>query len=399
MSKLHRPGITSTEAVHAGALRRRPHASLAPAIEQTATFTFSSTAELERFLRQDAPEHERRDYIRHGNPTVREIERRIATLDDAEDALLFSSGMAAISTALMAITKAGDHIVLFRDCHRRTRQLISATLGRFGVSHSLISESDLDSLPGLIGPKTRAVLVELPSTPHLTCVDLETLIAGCRALGSPKILVDATQASPFNLRPIQLGADLVIHRASEYLAGHNDVLAGAVCGATSLLNPIRELRGLMGGLCDPHAAFLVGRGLKTLAIRMEKQNDSALTIAYALEEHPKIERVYYPMLPSHPSHAAAVRLLRGGGGVLSFVVRGGRAAASRLVDRCELARIAPSIGGIETLISQPALMDYPELDDDHLAMIGVQPGLLRLSVGIEEPADLLHDLFAALSDG
>lgn len=396
MAKPTQPGVTSTEVVHAGVPRRRAHGSLAPAIEQTSTFTFGSTAEIERFLRGEDPDPDRQEYSRHGNPTVREVERRMAALEGAEDALLFASGMAAITTALMAITKAGDHVVLFRDCYRRTRQFVSATLGRFGVSHSLVPEGDLRALAEVIGPRTRAVVVETPTNPFLACVDLEALVAACRPLGRPRILVDATFASPFNMRPIRSGADLVVHSASKYLAGHNDVLGGVVSGSSSLLGLIRDLRGVLGGVCDPHAAFLIGRGLKTLALRMEKQNTSALAIARALELHPKIDRVFYPMLPSHPSHGAAQRQLRGGGGVVSFVVKGGRGAAARLVDRCKLAYIAPSLGGVETLIEQPAVMSYAELDDEQLAVVGIPPGLIRLAVGIEEPADILADLRAAL---
>ncbi|HEV8245526.1 MAG TPA: PLP-dependent transferase, partial [Polyangiaceae bacterium] len=214
--------------------------------------------------------------------------------------------------------------------------------------------------------------------------------------GRIRTLVDSTFATPYNLRPLELGADLVVHSATKYLAGHNDVLGGVVVGPTHLISLLREARGVLGGVLDAHAAFLSIRGLKTLGVRVAQQNETALSVARALEKHPKIERVYYPLLESHPSHAFAVRNMRGGGGVVSFVVRGGRSAASHVVDSCKIAKIAPSLGGVETLIEQPAIMSYFELSDEELAKIEISPALVRLSVGIEETVDVLDDVLRAL---
>jgi cystathionine gamma-synthase len=201
-----------------------------------------------------------------------------------------------------------------------------------------------------------------------------------------------------NCRPLDHGADLVVHSATKYLAGHYDVLGGVIVGTGHLVSLLRDARGVLGGVLDPHAAFLCIRGLKTLALRVERQNGTALALARALEKHPAVERVYYPLLESHPSYAVAQSLLTGGGGVVSFLVRGGKAAASKVVDACRIAKIAPSLGGVETLIEQPMIMSYFEASPEELARFGIEPGLVRLSVGVEEPKDLLEDLLGALGE-
>jgi cystathionine gamma-synthase len=386
-----------TDCVHAGEPRSRPNHTLTAGIAQTATFTFDSSADLEGYMRGEDADPEREEYGRYGNPTVREVERRLAALEDTEDALLFSSGMAAVTTAVMALTKAGDHVVLFRDCYRRTRQFVAGTLARFGVASSLVAPGDLDELGRVITPKTKLVISESPTNPYLSCVDLKglaTVIGDHRGVRS---IIDATFATPVNCRPASFGIDLVVHSATKYLAGHNDVLAGVVAGPTQLVSLIRDLRHVLGCVCDPHAAFLVGRGLKTLALRIERQNVTAAAIARALERHPAVLRVFYPGLSSHADHAIAREQMHGFGGVVSFLVKGGGPAARKLVDGCRLAKIAPSLGGVETLIEQPAIMSYFEMTPEERAAIGIDDGLVRLSVGIEEPRDILADLETALA--
>ncbi len=388
---------TSTDAVHAGIVRARSHHTLTPSIAQTATYTFEDTATLERYMRGEDPDPEREEYGRYGNPTVRELELRVAALEGAEDALAFPSGMAATSTALLALLKVGDHVVLFRDCYRRTRQLVTQTLQRFGIEHTVVDAGDLVGLEAALRPTTRLVVTESPTNPLNFCVDLERLSAIVKAKGRIRTLVDSTFATPINSTPLALGIDLVLHSATKYLSGHNDVLGGVVAGPSHLISLLRDTRGIVGSVLDPHAAFLIMRGLKTLALRVERQNQSALALAKALEQHPRVERVHYPWLESHPSYPIATAQMRGGGAVVSFVVRGGRAAASRVVDAARIPQIAASLGGVESLIEQPAIMSFFELGDDDLAKIGIDPALIRLSVGIEETDDLVEDLLSALS--
>jgi cystathionine gamma-synthase len=386
---------SSTDAVHAGTTRERPAHALAPATAQTATYTFRSTADLERYMAGEDPDGEREEYGRYGNPTVREVERRVAALDGADDALLFASGMAALSTAILALVKAGDHVILFRDVYRRTRQLVTTTLARFGVEHTLVEPGDLEGMRRALTARTRLAVTESPTNPYLRCVDLARFATICKE-ARVKSLVDATFATPVSCRPAAFGVDLVAHSATKYLAGHNDVLAGAIAGRASLVSLVRDHRGLFGGVCDPHAAMLVGRGMKTLALRVARQSETALAVARALEAHPAIERVFYPGLPSHPDHDVARAQMRGFGGVVSFVVKGGRAVASRFVDRLRLAIIAPSLGGVETLVEQPAIMSYSELDEEGLAAVGIDPALVRLAVGVEETDDVVADVLQAL---
>ena len=363
----------------------------------TATFTFDDSADLARYMRGEDADPHREEYGRYGNPTVRDVEQRVAALEATDDALLFSSGMAAMTTTILALVKAGDHVVLFSDCYRRTRQFVSVTLAKFGVRSTLVPPGDLDAMAAALTPETRLVVTESPTNPYLTCVDLAQLVGRVKAAGRARVVVDSTFATPVNQRAALSGVDLVVHSATKFLAGHNDVLAGAVAGPSHLVSLVRELRGVLGGVCDPHAAFLVGRGMKTLSLRVERQNATALAVAEALEEAPSIERVFYPLLASHASHEIARRTMRGGGGVVSFIVRGGRDAATALVDRVKLAKIAPSLGGVESLIEHVASMSYFELDDAGLSAVGIHPGLVRLSVGVEETDDVVADVLAALS--
>ena len=391
-----RKGITSTEAVHAGDDKRKAFDAVTTPIVQTATYTFADTAEIVAHTEGRHPNEERGEYGRYGNPTVRALEKRLAALEGTEDAAVFASGMAAVTTTLFAVVRAGQHVVLFRDCYRRTLEFVTDVLGRFGVAHTLLDSGDLAALERALRPETRLVVSESPTNPHLSCIDLERLAAICQARRGVKSMIDATIATPVNCRPASFGVDLVMHSATKYLAGHNDVLAGVVCGSSGLVSMIRDLRGVLGNVCDPHAAFLVARGMKTLGLRVEKQNATALAIASRLTKHPRIEHVYYPGLPSHPTHPFARAQMRGYGGVISFVVKGGLNATGRFVDAVKLARIGPSFGGVESLIEQPAVMSYYGMTSDERAAVGIADGLVRLSVGIEEEEDLLADLEQAL---
>lgn len=388
---------SSTDAVHAGDARRKPYDAVSTPIAQTATYTFEGTQEIAAFTEGTHPDEDRVDYGRYGNPTVRALERRLAALEGTEDCAVCSSGMAAITTSILALVKSGQHVVLFKDCYRKTREFVAKTLSQFGVSSTLLDAGDLAALPGALRAETRLVISESPTNPYLSCIDLAALARTCKGRRGLKTMVDATFATPVNCRPADFGVDLVVHSATKYIAGHNDVIAGAVCGPGALVSAIRELRGVLGGILDPHAAFLVARGLKTLSLRVERQNATALAVAAHLEGHPAIERVYYPGLASHPDHAVAAAQMTGFGGVVSFVVRGGVAGARRAVDGSKLSRVAPSFGGVESLIEPPALISYYEMTPEERAAIGIHDGLVRMAVGIEDAADLIADLDQALA--
>jgi cystathionine gamma-synthase len=387
---------TSTDAVHAGDPRVKRFDSVSQPIVQTSTYTFENTREIVDMFEGTHERPDREEYGRYGNPTTRAVELRVAALEGTEDSLLFSSGMAAIANALFALVHAGEHVVLFTEGYRRTLKLVTGTLAGLGIAHTVLEAGDLDSLEAAIRPETRVVLHESPTNPHLRCVDLERLAQIAKKHRRVRTLVDATFATPINSRPAALGIDLVVQSATKYLAGHNDVLAGTVSGPSPLISLVRDLRGVLGAVCDPHAAFLVGRGMKTLAIRVERQNATGLAVARFLERHPAIERVYYPGLVSHRDHAIAAKQMRGFGGVVSFLVRGGSEAACRFVDTVKMARIAPSFGGVESLVEVPAVMSFFELSPEERARIGIEEGLVRLSVGVEEAADVIADIDQAL---
>jgi cystathionine gamma-synthase len=391
-----RKGITNTEAVHAGDAKRKAFDAVPAPLVQTSTYTFADTAEIAAFTEGKHPNAERGEYGRYGNPTVRAVEKRVAALEGTEDAAFFASGMAAVTTTVLALTRGGQHVVLFRDCYRMTLEFVTEVLGRFGVAHTLLEAGDVAALPDALRPETRLVISESPTNPYLSCIDLARLASACKTRRTVKSMVDATFATPVNCRPASFGVDLVVHSATKYLAGHNDVLAGVVCGPSGLVSLVRDLRGVLGGVCDPHAAFLVGRGMKTLGLRVAKQNATTQAVAEHLEKHPRVERVFYPGLPSHASHAVARAQMSGFGGVVSFIVKGGLAAASRVIDALEVPAIGPSFGGVESLVEQPAVMSYYEMTTEQRTAIGIADGLVRLAVGIEDAEDLIADLERAL---
>src|SRR6185437_15963856 len=252
-----RKGINSTDAVYTGEERTKPYDAVPMPIVQTATYTFADTAEIQAYTSGNHANNDRGEYGRYGNPTVRAVEQRIAALEGTEDAVLFSSGMAAVTTCMFSVVKGGQHVVLFQDCYRMTLEFVTEVLGRYGVEHTLVPAGDVGALQDAIRPETRLVVSESPTNPYLSCVDLERVAAACKQRRTVKSMIDATFATPVNCRPASFGIDLVIHSATKYLAGHNDVLAGVVCGPSGLVSMIRDLRGVLGGVCDPHAAFLV----------------------------------------------------------------------------------------------------------------------------------------------
>jgi len=387
------PGKTpATIAVHGGEDRSRPHHALTEPIVQTATYSFRDTRALVDYMEGKV---DREEYGRYGNPTVRAAEEKLAALEGTEDALAFGSGMAAMTTAILALTKAGSHVILFSDCYRRTRQFVTKVLERFGVASTLVPPGDIDALAKALRPETRLVVSEAPTNPYQSVVDLRRLSKLC-AERDIKTLIDATFATPVNMKAAAYGIDLVVHSGTKYLSGHNDVLAGFVAGPSHLVSLLRELRDVTGAILDPHAAYLVLRGMKTLAVRVAQQNTSALALAKALEGHPRVRKVWYPGLPSHPHHAVARELMTGFGGIVTFAVKGKLDDVSRFVDACRIPRIAPSLGGVESLIEQPALMSYFELSTEQREAVGISDDLVRYAVGLEDTDELVADTLAAL---
>jgi cystathionine gamma-synthase len=383
---------SSTLAVHGGEPRSHAFDALTQPIAQTATYSFRNTAELVAYMEGRV---EREEYGRYGNPSVRAMEQKVAALEGVDDAVAFASGMAAITSAILALVKSDSHVVLFADCYRRTRQFVTGFLSRFGVAHSLVPPGDLDALESVMTDRTRLVIAEMPTNPYQTCLDLDRLSAICRKRKA-KSMIDSTFATPINLRPAEHGIDLIVHSATKYLAGHNDVLAGVVAGATGPVGLVRDLRHVFGAVLDPHAAYLVTRGMKTLALRVAQQNRTALALAELLEGHRRVKQVWYPGLASHPHHAIARRLMKGFGGVVTFELDADMAGTGRFVDALQIPRIAPSLGGVESLVEQPALMSYFELTTSEREAVGMKDSLIRYAVGIEDTHNILSDAKRAL---
>jgi cystathionine gamma-synthase len=371
---------------------------------QTATYTFSNTADLCDFMEAKifGGNGDRGEYGRYGNPTVRAVEKRIAALEQGEDALLFPTGMSAVTNVILSILPTGSHVIFTDDCYRKTRQFCQTFLTRLGIETSQVPMGDYEAMESAVQPNTRLIISESPTNPYLRVADLEKIAAIAQNRRRIKTIIDATFATPINQNPLDFGIDLVIHSATKYLSGHNDVMGGVVVGSAGLLHALRQSQGMLGGVIDPHAAYLVERGLKTLALRVRQQNESAQAVAEFLESHPRIERVWYPGLPSHPDHETAVRQMRGFGGVVSFEVvplpgESPLETTGRFIDAMTIPLIAPSLGGVESLIEQPALMSFYELSTEERLSIGIKDNLVRFAIGIEETADILADLEQALS--
>jgi len=383
----------STKAVHAGEDRLKPGYSITDPIFCAATYTFANTQAVVDFVREKQP---REEYGRYGNPSEKVLERKLAALEGGEEAITFATGMAAVVTYAMAKVQAGDEIVLFDECYHRTREVCVKLLGRFGVVTHTVPACDYQRMEAAINPKTRLLVSESPTNPHLSVVDLERFAALGKKHGV-ETLIDATLATPYNVRPLEYGVDCVLHSCTKYLGGHNDLLAGAIIGSHARLEPVRKLRGVMGCGNAPHNVYLLLRGLKTLALRMERHNQNGLALAQFLESHPRVERVYYPGLPSHRDYETARRTMRGFGGLVSFLVKGADAQqTARVVDAVRIPRIGPSLGGVESLIEQPIVMSYHDFTPEQRAALGIPDSMIRVSCGIENAEDLIADFAQAL---
>jgi cystathionine gamma-synthase len=383
----------SPAAVHAGEAREKPGHSITDPIFASSTYTFRDTQSIIDFIEEDQP---REEYGRYGNPGERVVERKLAALEGGEMAVLFASGMGALVGLLMAHLNAGEEIVFFDECYHRSREFCRRHLTRFGVGFREVTSCDYAAMEAAITPRTKFIVSESPTNPHLSVVD----IARFAEIGRRKgvlTLIDATLCTPYNLRPLDAGVDFVLHSATKYLGGHNDLLAGVVIGSREKLEPVRKLRGIMGGVNSPHNAYLLERGLKTLALRMERHNANGLAVARFLEDHPRVERVLYPGLESHPYHAVAARSMRGCGGLVTFLVKDAdwRATAD-VVDAVRIPRIGPSLGGVESLIEQPLVMSYWNYSPAERAAFRIPDNMIRMACGIEDSADLIADLAQAL---
>ena len=387
----------ATKVIHAGEERPNPYHAVTTPIVQTSTYTYEDTADLLAYKEatREPGRRTRGEYGRYGNPTGWAVEQKVAALEGAEDALLFSSGMSAQTTALLAFLSPGDHWIVTQDLYRKTRQFANMVLRRLGIATTYVPLDNLDALRQAWQPRTRLVFTEIPTNPYLRVPDLDAMAQECRAR-SALFMVDSTFATPYNLRPLEHGADLVVHSATKYMGGHNDLLAGLLLCSREHMVAVREMHGMLGGITDANCAYLLLRGLKTLALRMQRHNENGLLAARFLESHPAIGRVYYPGLPSHPDHTLARQLLRGFGGVVSFEVKGGMQEVARFIDALRIPHIGPSLGGVESLVEQPALMSHYELDPAERAAIGVSDGLVRYALGIEDSEDLIADLAQAL---
>lgn len=378
----------ATRSIHAGESRNRYAESITTPIVQASTYTFRDSQAIIDYTQKGKPHYE---YGRYGNPTAQTAERRLANLEGAEDCVVFSTGMSAITTAILSLIQAGDHIVFTDDSYKKTLEFCRTFLKRFGVECTIVPFGDYEALEKAIRKNTRFIFSESPTNPYLNIFDLAELnrIAKRHAVLT---MIDSTFSTPLNQRPLEFGIDLVLHSATKYLAGHNDILAGAVLGNKELIDPIRTLHKTMGGVLDPHCAYLLIRGMKTFPLRVARQNESTLRIAQFLESHPRVRRVYYPFLESHPHYAIAKEQMEGGGGVVSFEIEGTLDTARRFLDSLKLCLIGPSLGGVETLITHPALVSYYDYTKKERKELGIGDTLFRLAVGIEAVEDIMADL-------
>ena len=303
--------------------------------------------------------------------------------------------MTAVTTVILSILKQGDHIVITDDSYRRTRQFVIQVLSKFGIQFTFVKPYAEDIEAAFENQKTKLLISESPTNPYLHVLDMEAVADICQK-HKVKSMIDSTFATPYNQRPLDFGIDIVIHSVTKYMGGHNDILGGAILGKNHLVTAFKEVLSMMGGIIDPHSCYLLIRGLKTFALRIKQQNESAEKIAGFLEAHPKVKRVYYPGLASHPNHELAKKQMNGFGGVISFIVEGDLNTTSEFIDRLKIPLIAPSLGGVESLIEQPALMSFYEMLEEEREQLGIYGNLVRLSVGIENSDDLISDLEQSL---
>jgi len=383
----HRP---ETEAVRGGTDLDKKNGPLATPIYQTSTFEVTDNEQQVRATDTDM------FYTRYGNPTHTVVESAIARLEGADAALLFASGMGAITTSILALLKSGDHVVAQRDIYGGAAKFFTQWLPKLGIETTLVDTVEYEQHEHAIRPNTKILYLESPTNPTVRIVDLHKTAALAKKHGLIS-MIDSTFATPINQRPVEFGIDLIMHSGTKYFGGHSDLISGIVAGRQDLIDRIRHTRTTLGGVMDPHAAWLLLRGIKTLAVRVQRQNESALRIAQFLAQHSKVRRVHYPFLEGHPQRAVAMEQMSGGGGMLSFEVEGTGEDAKRMTEALRLFTLAPSLGGVDSLVSIPVLTSHAMISPDQRQKMGVTEQLVRLSVGIENADDLIADLEHALA--
>ena len=387
MKRKHHP---ETQAVRGGIDLSKKNGPLVTPIFQTSTFEVTDNEQQLRATPTDM------FYTRYGNPTHTVVESRIAELEGADAALLFASGMNAITTTILSLVKGGDHIVAQEDIYGGVTKFLTSWLSRLGVETTFVETGNFEQHAKAIRPNTRLLYLESPTNPTLKVIDLRKASALAKQHNLIS-LIDSTFATPINQRPTEFGIDLVLHSGTKFFAGHTDLICGAVAGRKDLIDIIKSTRTTLGGVMDTHAAWLMLRGIKTLAVRVQRQNESALRVAEHLAQSPKVKRVYYPFVEGHPQRALAMELMKGGGGVLSFEVDGTAQDARQVAESLELFTLAPSLGGVDSLVSIPVLTSHAMISAEHRRKMGVTDQMIRLSVGIENVDDLIADLDHALA--
>ncbi len=383
---------SATSSVHAGELRQQEANAITTPIYQTSTFWFRNSKEVTDYQEGKS---DREEYGRYGNPTWRAVERKLSALEGGEESILFASGMCAATTTFMALLPRDSHLIVTSDCYRRTRQFIEQFLSRMSVETTVIEPSNLEAFKAAIRPDTKLFFTESPTNPYLRVIDVPAFAEAAHAQGV-KVIIDSTFATPVNHRALDDGADLVLHSATKYLGGHNDLLAGTLTGPRELVEPVRSALGVLGGIMDSHAAWLLLRGIKTLDIRMERHNTNGLALAQYLERHPKVSKVFYPGLPSHPDYEVAQRIMKGAGGVVTFEIDTDLEGAMRFIDATAIPYQAPSLGGVESLIELPVTMSFWDKPKEERLALGITDSLVRYACGIENAGDIIADIEQAL---
>lgn len=384
-------GHRDTDAVHCG--ENRWLGSVTTPIAYTSTFIFKDMDELAAFGKNEVAHYE---YGRYGNPTCETAERKLAALEGAERCVLFDSGMSAVCATILSLCKQGQHMVITDDAYKQTLNFAMNVLPRFGIAATVVPMGDCRAMADAIRDETVLVFSESPTNPYLNIADVDEMVRIARDHGVLSV-IDSTFATPYNQQPLKQGIDIVIHSTTKYLGGHNDILGGAVCGQPDVIDPVYQWQRVTGGVIDPMSCYLLIRGLKTFGLRVERLNRTAQQAAEFLEKHPKVRKVYYPGLRSHRHYDIAHRQMKGFGAVVTFEINGDLEDTMAFFDGLKLCLLGPSLGGPETLITHPGMMSYYRETREERYRLGIIDELVRLSVGLEDPSDIIADLERGLA--